>query len=60
MVCPSSPWPIGPWSWTVNGADGAIAAGMMSGMVDHEFPVVLGRDYAGVVEQAGSDVRRYT
>jgi NADPH:quinone reductase len=45
---------------SVNGADGAIAAGMMSGMVDHEFPVVLGRDYAGVVEQAGSDVRRYT
>jgi NADPH:quinone reductase len=44
----------------VNGADGAIAAGMLSGMVDHEFPVVLGRDYAGVVEQAGSDVRRYT
>ena len=45
---------------SVNGADGAIAAGMPSGMVDHEFPVVLGRDYAGVVEQAGSDVRRYT
>jgi NADPH:quinone reductase-like Zn-dependent oxidoreductase len=45
---------------SVNGADGAIAAGMLSGMVDHEFPVVLGRDYAGVVEQAGSDVRRYT
>ena len=32
---------------------------MMSGMVEHEFPVVLGRDYAGVVEQAGSDVTRY-
>src|SRR5215210_2597032 len=44
---------------SVNPVDGAIAAGMMSSMVDHEFPVVLGRDYAGVVEQAGSDVTRY-
>jgi NADPH:quinone reductase len=45
---------------SVNPVDGAIAAGMMSGMVDHEFPIVLGRDYAGVVERAGSDVTRYT
>src|SRR5215204_3389937 len=44
---------------SVNPVDNAIAAGMMSGMVEHEFPVKLGRDYAGVVEQAGSDVTRY-
>jgi NADPH:quinone reductase-like Zn-dependent oxidoreductase len=44
---------------SVNPVDNAIAARMMRGMVEHEFPLVLGRDYAGVVEQAGSDVTRY-
>ena len=44
---------------SVNPVDAAIAAGMLSGMVEHEFPVVLGRDYAGVVEQVGSGVTRY-
>src|SRR5215211_4853433 len=28
-------------------------------MVENEFPVVLGRDYAGVVEQAGSAATGY-
>src|SRR5215207_4579727 len=33
---------------SVNPVDNAIAAGMLSDMgVEHEFPVVLGRDYAG-------------
>jgi NADPH:quinone reductase len=45
---------------SVNPVDGAIAAGMLKDMVEHEFPVVLGRDFAGVVEQAGSDVSDLT
>src|SRR3954454_21414114 len=46
---------------SVNPVDNAIAAGMLLGMgVEHEFPAVLGRDYAGVVEQGGANVTRYT
>jgi NADPH:quinone reductase len=41
---------------SANPVDNAIASGMLEGMVEHEFPVLLGRDFAGVVEQAGSDV----
>ena len=44
---------------SLNPVDNAIAAGMLSSMVEHEFPVILGRDYAGVVERVGSDVTRY-
>jgi NADPH:quinone reductase len=44
---------------SANPVDNAIAAGMLSGMVEHEFPVTLGRDYAGVIEQVGSSITRY-
>jgi NADPH:quinone reductase-like Zn-dependent oxidoreductase len=41
---------------SVSPADNAIAAGMLKQMgVEYEYPVILGRDYAGVVEQAGAD-----
>jgi NADPH2:quinone reductase len=46
---------------SANPADNSIAAGMLAQMgLEHEYPVVLGRDYAGVVEQAGSDVSGYS
>jgi len=44
---------------SVNPVDTLIAAGVLEGMVEHEFPVVLGRDFAGVVEQAGPAVTGY-
>jgi NADPH:quinone reductase-like Zn-dependent oxidoreductase len=44
---------------SVNPADAAIAAGMLKEMVEHDFPVTLGRDFAGTVEQTGSSVGRY-
>ncbi len=44
---------------SVNPADAAIAAGMLRGMAEYAFPVTLGRDFAGVVEDVDSAVSRY-
>jgi NADPH:quinone reductase-like Zn-dependent oxidoreductase len=44
---------------SVNPVDVFIAAGALKDMAEHEFPVILGRDFAGVVEQVGSGVSRY-
>jgi NADPH:quinone reductase-like Zn-dependent oxidoreductase len=41
---------------SVNGFDLAVANGYMNGMMEHRFPVVLGKDFAGVVEAVGSEV----
>jgi NADPH2:quinone reductase len=45
---------------SVNPVDNAIAAGRLKDMVEHEFPITLGRDYAGVVEQVGSEVTGFS
>jgi NADPH:quinone reductase-like Zn-dependent oxidoreductase len=45
---------------SVNPVDAAIAAGMLQGMVEHVFPVVLGRDYAGTVERVGARAGRFS
>ena len=44
---------------SVNPVDVFIAAGGLKELVEHEFPVTLGRDFAGTVEQVGSRVGRY-
>ena len=40
----------------LNAIDNGIAAGMMSQMFEHRYPLVLGRDAAGVVEAVGAGV----
>jgi NADPH:quinone reductase len=45
---------------SVNPVDAGIAGGYLKDMFAHEFPVLVGRDFAGVVEQVGADVSGYT
>jgi NADPH:quinone reductase-like Zn-dependent oxidoreductase len=40
----------------LNAIDNGIASGMMAAMMPHEYPVVIGRDAAGVVEAVGAGV----
>ncbi|RJQ53180.1 MAG: NADP-dependent oxidoreductase [Actinobacteria bacterium] len=44
---------------SVNALDLAIAAGMMREGIGYTLPLVLGRDFAGVVEGLGSQVTRF-
>ena len=41
----------------LNKIDALISAGMLKGTAAYEFPVILGRDAAGIVDAVGSDVR---
>lgn len=41
---------------SVNGFDVAVAAGYMVNFFEHRYPVVLGREFAGVVDAVGESV----
>ncbi|WP_027347133.1 NADP-dependent oxidoreductase [Hamadaea tsunoensis] len=44
---------------SLNGFDLAMARGWLRGMMDHEFPATLGRDFAGTVDAVGEGVSAY-
>jgi NADPH:quinone reductase-like Zn-dependent oxidoreductase len=44
---------------SVNGFDLSVAAGYLADMMEHRFPVVLGKDFAGVVDALGPGVSGY-
>ena len=44
---------------SVNGFDLAVANGHLNGAMEHRFPVVLGKDFAGTVDAVGAGVDGY-
>lgn len=44
---------------SVNGFDLAVAGGFLHGAMEHRFPVVLGKDFAGVLDAVGTGVEDY-
>lgn len=44
---------------SVNGFDLSVGKGMLQGMMEHRFPVVLGKDFAGTVDTVGEGVDGY-
>ena len=44
---------------SLNGFDLGVAAGMLKGMLDYQFPLTLGKDFAGTVEAVGDGVSRF-
>lgn len=44
---------------SINGFDTMVAAGYLAGMMEHRYPVVIGKDFAGVVAALGEGVQGY-
>jgi NADPH:quinone reductase-like Zn-dependent oxidoreductase len=44
---------------SINGFDAAVVAGWLKGMLEHRFPIVMGKDLAGTVEATGEAVTRF-
>lgn len=44
---------------SVNGFDLSVAAGHVAAMMEHRYPVVLGKDFAGTVAAVGDGVTRF-
>ncbi len=44
---------------SVNGFDLSVASGRLKDMMEHRFPVALGKDFAGVVDALGPAVTDY-
>jgi NADPH:quinone reductase-like Zn-dependent oxidoreductase len=44
---------------SVNGFDLSVAGGHLKGAMEHTFPVVLGKDFAGEVDALGADVEGF-
>ncbi|WP_318279312.1 NADP-dependent oxidoreductase [Agrococcus baldri] len=44
---------------SVNGFDLSVASGGLRGMMEHRFPVVLGKDFAGEIDAVGEGVEGY-